>query len=323
MIIRLLTISFALAAFALPASARPAIEHVFVIVMENKDAESSGYFAKNYVYGNSRESPYINGELLAGSARATDFTDLLPAEKSEPHYILMEAGTNDFADTGFHCDNDPDERCRHVKTPNWTKSPDHLTSQLTAKGLSWRAYVQSLDPRHTGACPVNSAGPYAAKHVPFVFFADIAGSPPSRDNAQCAAHVRSFDAFKADLGSGDVPNYVFITPDLCNDMHGARGCSKHTVRDGDRFLKALMPDLLDWSAKNRAIVMIAWDEGDDGLKIPFILAGAGVKKNHESRTGYDHRSMVKTIEEIFGLPLLPATKDATDFGDMFEAGAFP
>ena len=233
--IRVLMVLAALLVPVVPASARPAIEHVFVVVMENKDSVSSGYFAKNYVYGNLRDASYINGELLPQAARAADFTDLLQTEKSEPHYILMEAGTNDFADTVFHCDNDPGERCSHVKTPNWTKSPDHLATQLTAAGLTWRAYVQGLDPQNTGACPVSSAGKYAAKHVPFVYFADVAGNPPSRDAASCAVHMRGFDALKGDLASGDVPNYAFITPDLCNDMHGASGCKGHTVRAGDRL----------------------------------------------------------------------------------------
>jgi hypothetical protein len=321
----ILPVLAALAAMSLPAAAAP-IRHVIVIAMENKDAEKESTKSEGYIYGNDRSAPYLNGELARQGARALNFNDGLPGYNSEPHYIVMEAGTHSFADTTFTCDNDPDKSCNYLfGTPNWTSSPDHLTAQLEAASppLSWMTYQEDIDPKTTGACPVNSAGTYAAKHNPFVFFSDIAGSPPSADNAHCIAHTRDLSRFSADMRAGKLANYVFITPNLCHDMHGTKGCRDDTVAQGDGFLKSFLPPVIDWARMNDAVVFVVWDEGRKGLKIPFYAAGAGVKAGHESKVDYSHRSVVKTIGRIFGLPPLDAVKSANDLGDMFEPGALP
>ena len=67
-------------------------KYVFVVAMENESSKS--------VYGSS-DAPYLNG-LIAKYAHATAFNDPLPdAIPSEPHYVWMEAGTNQFSDTTF------------------------------------------------------------------------------------------------------------------------------------------------------------------------------------------------------------------------------
>src|SRR5690349_306719 len=67
------------------------IKHVFVIAMENHDA--------NQIIGNATNAPYINGTLLPQYAQATNFNDELALSiPSEPHYVWLEAGTNAFSD---------------------------------------------------------------------------------------------------------------------------------------------------------------------------------------------------------------------------------
>lgn len=321
---RWLLVSMALVQFSfLPAAAGPNIEHVFVIVMENKDATPAHKGDKSYIYGNKRETPYINKELIPSAAHALNFVDELPDLPSEPHYILMEAGTNIFDDTTFSCDAEPTRSCDGSDKPNWTKSPKHLVTELKAAGLSWMAYAQGYDPANTGACPVTSHGRYAARHMPFAFFADVAGAPPAWDTPSCAEHFRDYSQLNADLASGKVANYVFIVPDVCNDMHGYDTCKHNLMKAGDDFLKSMLPELIGWSKKNRGIVMLAWDEDSSTEVMPFILAGAGVKQNYASEETYSHRSMIRTVERIFNLAGLDAVKDASDFGDMFEDGKFP
>lgn len=322
--IRLIVVLAAAVAACVPAAAAP--KHVIVIAMENKDAEKLSDRSHNYIYGNTGDAPYLNGTLAAAGAHATNFTDELPDYTSQPHYIAMEAGTNTFADTTFTCDSDPTKSCRHVfGQPNWTKSNAHLTAQIEAARppLTWMTYQEDISPKTTGACPIHSAGPYAAKHNPFVYFADIAGDPPSADNPHCIAHTRDLGRFAADMHSGKLANYVFITPNLCHDMHGMAGCRNDTVAAGDDFLKSFLPPVIDWARANDAVIFVMWDEGKKGLKLPFYAAGAGVKQGHASKASYSHRSVVKTIGRIFGLPVLGAVKGATDLSDMFEPGVLP
>jgi hypothetical protein len=309
---------------ALTTAGHAGVRHVIVVVMENKDAFEAGGQRGHYIYGNTNEAPYINGELLKQSARAGNFVDELPDDPSQPHYILMEAGTTKFKDTHFTCDNDPTKSCSDLFWwRNWTESREHLTAQIDAARdptLTWMTYQEGIDSKTTGACPIHRAGLYVPKHNPFVYFADIAGSPPSAENAYCIAHTRDLSQFAADMQSGSLANYVFITPNLCFDMHGAPGCRTDKITNGDRFLRSFLPPLLSWARQNQGVVFVVWDESSPGKRVPFFAAGWGVKQDYESKLLYSHRSVLKTIERLLGLPVLDTVRSVADLADMFEPG---
>lgn len=290
----------------------PGHRAVFVIAMENHDARE--------IYGNTKDAPWINRVLMRDGAHATNFVDELPAEiPSEPHYVWMEAGTNRFADRTFDDDQDPSRT-------NSTASPDHLATQLRATNgrVDWRAYQEAMTASHAGACPISSEGRYGAKHDPFVFFRDVAGSPPSKKNAYCASHHRDFSAFAGDLARNDVAAYTFITPDLCNDMHGARECAnENSIRLGDRWLERHLPALLAWAQAHDGVVFITWDEGEATDHMAFLALGPHVRKGHASTVKYTHGSMLKTVEEILQVPVLPTVAGENDLADLFEPGTLP
>ena len=321
--IRFLLSACLLAALTLTADAAPKIKHVIVVAMENKDAFQANLFSDSYVYGNLKQAPYINTVLMPESAWASNFADELPEEDSEPHYVLMEAGAIEFDDASFHCDSDPLQRCSETKPNNWTASTAHLTAQIETAGLSWMTYQEDIDARHTGACAIRSSGLYAAKHNPFVFFADVAGNPPSAGNTNCIAHTKELKALAGDIAANRLANYVFVSPNICNDMHGGAQCSGNTVRTGDDFLKSFLPPLIAWANANGGAVLVVWDESKRTPLLPFVVAGTGVRKGYESKTAYSHRSIIKTVERAFSLPVLDAVKNVSDLSDLFEPGALP
>jgi hypothetical protein len=284
---------------------------VFVIVMENHDADA--------IYGNTKDAPYINGTLLKQYAHTTNFVDELPLEiPSEPHYVWMEAGTNRFADHTFTNDPDP-------SAENSTGSTAHLATQLKATNgrVDWRAYQEGLNAR-TGECPIDSEHLYGAKHDPFVFFRDVSGSPPSKTNAYCASHHKPYTALAADLKHGSVAAYNFITPDLCHDMHGARNCpGDRTIRIGDDWLQAELPALISYVNAHEGVIFLTWDEGEGTPQMPFVAIGPHVKKGYAGGVKYTHGSMLRSVEEILQLDLLPTVTGDADLGDLFEAGTFP
>jgi hypothetical protein len=296
------------------ASARAAqgsvIQHVFVITMENHDSAQ--------IYGNTTDAPYINNTLIPNYARATNFNDELPSLASEPHYIYMEAGTNAFSDHTFTTDNNP-------SSTNSTGSTAHLVTQIknATSGVTWMAYQEGLNST-TGACPIAGSGFYAPKHDPFVFFRDVSGNPPSKTNSYCVAHHKPYSSFATDLVANNIASYVFITPNLCNDMHGATGCpNSNMIRSGDDWLKAELPRIINYATTHAGIVFITWDEGNSTNKMPFLAVGPGVKAGYAGAVSYDHGSLVKSIERILGLPFLSTVSGKNDFTDLFNPGFFP
>lgn len=288
-------------------------KHVFVITMENESAAA--------IYGNS-DAPYINGTLVPKYARANAFTDPLPdSVPSEPHYVWMESGTNTFGDATFLTDADP-------SASNSTKSTAHLVTQMAGANppVSWLSVQEGLD-SSTGLCPIHSSGFYVAKHDPFVFFQDIAGSPPSTGNALCADHHRAYTTatFAQALADKTVAAYNFITPNVCNDMHGASNCpSSDNIASGDRWLAANLPPIIDFVNAEGGVIFIVWDEPVGGSTlIPFMAIGPHVKAGYANAITYNHGSLTRSIEEIYGLPILPTVAQNNDFSDLFQAGFFP
>ena len=115
-----------------------------------------------------------------------------------------------------------------------------------------------------------------------------------------------FAQLAADERAGALPRFVWITPNLCHDMHD---CS---VATGDRFLAGLVPPLLR-ALGPRGLLFLTWDEGssDDGCcrlasggHIVTILAGGAARRGARLTTPTDHYSVLQTIEDLLGLPRL-------------------
>jgi hypothetical protein len=259
------------------------IHHVFVIVMENHDWSSISPSA----------APYINNTLLKIGAHANNYHNIPIAlgslHPSEPNYMWLEGGTNVYPNFTFTTDN-------NSSSSNSTNSVAHLATLLSGHGLSWKGYQENMS---AGTCPISSSGQYAAKHNPFVFFQDISGNPPLANNANCASHYSVLTAatLQNDLNSGNVASYNFLTPNLCNDMHD---CS---VATGDTWLSTYIPIIMNSALyKKDGAIFITWDEGGSGNNpIGMIMLSPYIKQNYSNSIQYSHASMVKTVEDIFGL----------------------
>ena len=291
-----------------PASAAgQPLRHVIVVAMENTSAKEL----------NNGPAPFLQS-LASRGAHTSDFRDpLWTGVPSEPHYVWMEAGTNLFDDAKF-CDS-------HAPSAgNSTSSTEHLVTQMEAASpaISWMSYQEGLDPTTTGACPIYAAGKYAPKHDPFVFFQDVVGNPPSATSPRCVAHHRPASALGNDLASVDLAEYVFVTPDLCHDMHDR--CGSDRISDGDRWLQTNLPPLLDFADANESVVFLVWDEssGTDPV-LPFYAFGPSVKRGYTGAITYTHSSLLRSIETMFGLPPLPTVEKANDLSDLFEGNVLP
>jgi hypothetical protein len=273
------------------------IKTIFLIVMENNDWSSI----------TPALAPYIHS-LLPMASYCTSYYDNPSAQHpSEPNYVWLEAGNN----LGITSDADPS--ATHLVTG------PHLASLMNTAGVTWREYAEGIT---TGTCPVTSSGFYAAKHVPFVFFSDIVGTTPSTTAANCVGHMKNYADLHADLTNNAVAQYNFITPDLCNDMHGAPGCpGTNEVTQGDTWLSTEIPLIMASQAyKDDGAIFITWDESELG-EFPIgmiVLSPLAKGGGYTSSTKYYHSSMVRTVQEVFGLvPLLNDAANQPDLSDLF------
>jgi hypothetical protein len=264
---------------ALPIQKRPSPEarvqggrptHIAVVVMENEE------------YGDiigSRSTPYING-LARRYALATQMYAI--AHPSLPNYLALTGGSTD----GITSD------CTGCTVPG-----SGLAGQLSAKRISWKAYMEDLPyPCFKGS---DSHG-YAKKHDPFVYYSALAANP-----SLCSGVV-ALSELASDERGGGLPTFVWITPNLCHDMHD---CDPAV---GDRFLSRTLPALLR-ELGPRGLLLLTWDEGSSdsaccrlasGGHIATILAGPAARSGARLSTPTDHYSVLQTIEDVLGLPRL-------------------
>ncbi len=270
---------------------------VFVIVMENQNWSS--------IKG-SADAPYINGTLLTTGAHAEQYFNPPSMHPSEPNYIWLEAGSN----LGITTDYDP--------TSNHQSTTNHLVTLLQNTGVSWKAYAEGI----SGAtCPLTSTGNYAPRHVPFLYFDDVTGAN-NPNSTYCVQHVRPYSELSGDLRNNAVPRYVFIAPDLCDDMHNACAPLNNQVRQGDTWLAQQLPQIFQSAAyQHGGVVFITWDEGQgsDG-PIGLIALSPYARSGYAGALHYTHSSLLRTIEETLGVtPLLGDAANASDLGDLFSA----
>jgi hypothetical protein len=246
------------------------VGHVAVIVMENEEY--------NGVIG-SRSAPYING-----LARRYGLVRRMYAisHPSLPNYLALTGGStfgisSDCTDCGVRARN--------------------LVDQFVRAGVSWRAYMEGL-PRPCFTGP--ASGDYAKKHDPFVYYASVVGNPARCDD------IVALDRLSADERAGTLPRFLWITPNLCHDMHD---CS---VATGDRFLAGLIPPLLR-ALGPRGLLFLLWDEGTSdsgccrlasGGHVAAIVAGSAARRGAALVQPVDHYSVLQTIEDLLGLPRL-------------------
>ena len=347
------------------------IHTVFVILLENESESSTypgtgteldqlshqGVFFSNYfATGHASLDNYI--ALISGQAQYTSTSQDCP-------FYHDNGGTVDAH--GFYQPLTPqDVGCVY---PTSVKT---LGDQMSAAGLSWRGYMQDMgntSTRETEPCGQPAAGgvaidptvggpdqtqlatstdQYAARHNPFPYFhslidAPLLGGSPSL----CQQHVVPLSHLAADLASGQVGAFNFITPNLCNDGHdspcqgpGADGNpGKGGLISANAFVAQLVPEIEASTVyKHGGLIVITTDEGSDNSSCcgesgqPGIQSSGGGGKvglvalsqritPHVSTCQYNHFSFLRTWETLFGLtPATTGIPGSDGAGHLAHAG---
>jgi hypothetical protein len=205
-------------------------------------------------------------------------------------------------------------------------STDSLFSQLGTAG-GWKAFDESMPT----SCDKVGAGDYAPKHNPAVYYTDLASC--STDDV--ALGTLSESPLLQDFASeSTAPAFSFITPNLCDDMHGAPGCPSNLVGAGDRWLSQWLPRILATTVykSGNTAVFIVWDEGaggfagescagnstDPSCQVPLIVVAPSVKSGTVGAGFLNHYSLLNATEELLRLPELGLARSATSLTAGFN-----
>jgi hypothetical protein len=302
-----------------PAVLQP--RHIFVIMLENHGL--------NDILGNTADAPYLN-QLADSYGIATSYFGV--THPSLPNYLAAISGS--FQGIWDDCQAGAAITCAPeafggqltAQEANQAAATAHmfagqtLVDQLEAHHLMWKAYMQSMPGvGYTGGY----AGLYGQKHDPFMYFASI------RNNPARMQRIVPYTQFATDLQSTSFPDFAWITPDVCNDMHGAPGCSSYDglIAQGDAFVHSAVSAIMASPAwKQGSAIVIAWDESDasnagccnsptglggvvlGGGNVPLIvITSHGPHHVVLGSQSYNHYSLLATIEQLWGLGCLANT----------------
>ena len=334
-------------------------KHIFYIMMENH-----GY---SQIIGNRADAPFINS-LASRVGNATDYFGV--THPSLPNYLAAvsgnfqgiwddcAAGASSFCAPEEFIPGAGDGTDGNYLTPEQIASASatahyfdgqNIVDQLESHGLSWKAYMQSIpsvgsDVEYaptvqTGGGPV-TVKLYAQKHNPFMYFSDINYPGSARLN-----DIVPFDQFGVDLRSGHVPNFVWISPDQCHDMHGISpdqaaligipscgypdsGLDHGAIKLGDQFLKATVSQIMAshvWQTTNSSII-ITWDEDDysgfagistsptgvggvilGGNHVPTLVINSNDQGHQVDNVPANHYTTLGTVQQLWHLGCLAQT----------------
>jgi phospholipase C len=281
------TVTPAITETALPTPTAPSLvpdfAHIAIIIFENKEFDT---------VINNRGMPYFN--LLANT-----FTLLTQhfavTHPSLPNYLSLIGG-----DT-FGITDDCEFTDCYINSPS-------LPDLIEASGRTWKTYQDRMpDPCFTGNTLL-----YARKHNPFIFF-----DPIRLNEERCKKSIVPLTQMDLDIASANLPNFFFITPDICYSAHDcdislADGWLKDTIAKVYPALQATNETFL---------IILTWDEGQGnhsccglpdsaGGRVATILVSPQVRANFQDATPYTHYSILKTISVAWGLPFLGHAADA-------------
>jgi hypothetical protein len=318
-------------------AAVPPIKHVFVIVLENKDAADS--------FGAASPAPYLAKDLRRQGVYVPNYYGI--GHVSLDNYVAMVSGQAPNPQTQSDCQfyteflpgtmgADGQATGQGCVYPAAVKT---VADQLAGANLTWKGYMEDMgkdatrDGGATCAHPALNArdqsqsasvtDQYAARHNPFVYFHSIIDTPA------CAANDVSLDRLSTDLASeSSTASFSFITPDLCNDGHDA------TCADGGPgglkaaglFLQQWVPKITSSPAFHDGLLIVTFDEsesdstaccneqpgpntpspggaepGPGGGKVGAVLVSPYITSGTTTTVPYNHYSLLRSIEDVFGL----------------------
>jgi hypothetical protein len=252
----------------------PHVNHVFIIVLENENADST--------FGEHTAAPYLAHRLRSQGAFLPNYYAI--GHESLDNYIAMVSGQAPNPQTQADCmvynnfqPGTPTSDGQYIGSGCvYPASVASVANQLQNSGHSWKGYMEGMNAKAPAGTETPCRHPainstddtqqaeagdqYAARHNPFVYFHAII------DHQTCSQHDVGYAHLRLDLrAERTTPNYSFITPNLCHDGHDSPCVSGQPggLETANKWLEDNVPRILHSPAfGHRGLLIVTFDEAE-------------------------------------------------------------
>jgi hypothetical protein len=262
----------------------PRPDHIVMVIEENHSYSQ---------ITDSPDAPYINRLAAQGAVFTQSFGVSYP---SQPNYLALFSGSTQGI---------TDNSCPHIfTTPN-------LGHALLAAELTFAGYSEDLPSVGSLIC---SVGLYARKHNPWVNWQDsVANGLPATANVPMTSFPTDYTT---------LPTVSVIVPNQVNDMHN--GKNPEAIQTGDRWLQEHLAAYVQWAQQHNSLLIVTWDEDNkkENNRIATLFVGPMVQVGRYDQ-GITHYNVLRTIEDLYGLPHSGASTDATPITQIWRVAPRP
>jgi acid phosphatase len=204
-----------------------------------------------------------------------------------------------------------------------------IGDRLSDKGVSWKWYSGGWDnalvsspsnPANNGKVPANApVDPlFQWHHQAFAYYDNYAPWLNGQRNLTSAAHLQDENNFFVDLENHSLPAVSFIKPLGPDNEHPGYA----SLLQGQQHVADIVKAVRDSGYWNSTLIIVTYDEHGgrwdhvappnnngvwgDGARVPGLIIGKFAKRHYVDHTQHDTLSILKTIEERFGLQPLTA-----------------
>ncbi len=279
----------------------PTPDHVIFVIFENHGYEQ--------IMGNSA-APYLNS-LVSDSATALFTQSYALTHPSQPNYLMLFSGS----DQGVTNDDVP---------KNLPFTSPNLAAGLLQAGRTFGGYSEDLP---SIGFDGKSSGDYARKHNPWVNWqgAETNGIPGTL-NLPLTSFPSNYDL---------LPTVSFVIPNENHDMHN--GADPERIKIADAWLKEHLDSYVRWAQSHNGLLIVTFDEGhrsffnrifsffrdnnegggEESNHIFTLFVGEKVKHgSYDQRI--DHYSVLRTIEEMYGLPYVGSSAASSAISNVWK-----